>query len=68
MENPDSDDDGEQTHDPDDIVLYLVKWRGQPYDQSSWEHFKDIRFASDQILKFWDFCRPKAEVSVSLVP
>ncbi|CAN0240045.1 unnamed protein product, partial [Hapterophycus canaliculatus] len=40
------------------MVLYLVKWRGLPYDQSSWEHFKDIRFASDQILDFWDFCRP----------
>lgn len=49
----------------DDLVLYLVKWRGQPYDQASWEHFKDIRFASDQILNFWDFCRPSAGVSLS---
>lgn len=44
-------------------MLYLVKWRGLPYDQSSWEHFRDIRFASDQILDFWDFCRPRPKVS-----
>ncbi|CAN0253428.1 unnamed protein product, partial [Ectocarpus sp. 12 AP-2014] len=36
----DDDDDS----DPDSLVLYLVKWRGLPYDQCSWEHFKDIRF------------------------
>ncbi|CAM9834851.1 unnamed protein product, partial [Scytosiphon promiscuus] len=51
-------------------VLPLLPWRGLPYDQSSWEHFKDIRFASDQILDFWDFCRlsPKdmAEVDAQL--
>ena len=53
----------EESDDPDDNILYLVKWRGLPYDQSSWEHFKDIRFASDQILDFWDFSRPRPEVS-----
>lgn len=59
--------DGDE--DPDDVVLYLVKWRGLPYDQSSWEHFRDIRFASDQILDFWDFCRPQPKVPlVELVP
>ncbi|CAN0150637.1 unnamed protein product [Ascophyllum nodosum] len=51
----------EESDDPDDNILYLVKWRGLPYDQSSWEHFKDIRFASDQILDFWDFSRPRPE-------
>eukprot|EP00903_Cladosiphon_okamuranus_P007802 g7551.t1 len=55
------DDDDDDDDDPDSLVLYLVKWRGLPYDQSSWEHFKDIRFASDQILDFWDFCRPGPE-------
>lgn len=55
----DDDDDS----DPDALVLYLVKWRGLPYDQCSWEHFKDIRFASDQILDFWDFCLPRPEVN-----
>ncbi|CAN0189214.1 unnamed protein product, partial [Laminaria digitata] len=61
---------GGEEEDPDDVVLYLVKWRGLPYDQSSWEHFRDIRFASDQILDFWDFCRPRpkemAEVEAQL--
>ena len=53
---------GGEEEDPDDVVLYLVKWRGLPYDQSSWDHFRDIRFASDQILDFWDFCRPRPKV------
>lgn len=52
-----------ESDDPDDNILYLVKWRGLPYDQASWEYFKDIRFASGQILDFWDFSRPKPEVS-----
>ncbi|CAN0563631.1 unnamed protein product, partial [Ectocarpus sp. 12 AP-2014] len=36
--------DDDEDSDPDSLVLYLVKWRGLPYDQCSWEHFKDIRF------------------------
>ena len=60
--NGDGGDDNDD--DPDSMVLYLVKWRGLPYDQSSWEHFRDIRFASDQILDFWDFCRPGPEVMI----
>lgn len=36
-----------------DEVLYLVKWRGLPYNDCTWEEFRDLHDSLDQIFAFW---------------
>jgi hypothetical protein len=36
-----------------DSVLYLVKWRGLPYNECTWEEFRDLHDSLDQIFDFW---------------
>eukprot|EP00597_Dinobryon_sp_UTEXLB2267_P004843 CAMPEP_0170077316 /NCGR_PEP_ID=MMETSP0019_2-20121128/14156_1 /TAXON_ID=98059 /ORGANISM="Dinobryon sp., Strain UTEXLB2267" /LENGTH=1791 /DNA_ID=CAMNT_0010289569 /DNA_START=144 /DNA_END=5519 /DNA_ORIENTATION=- len=37
----------------DSNVKYLVKWRGLPYSECSWEKWSDITSFSYQVWKFW---------------
>ena len=40
--------------DPDSELKYLVKWRGLPYNECSWERWADIRsIGFQEVWKFW---------------
>lgn len=43
----------------EDHVQYLVKWRGQPYSECTWEKWEDLKnnFFSE-VQRFWDLQRP----------
>jgi superfamily II DNA or RNA helicase len=51
----------EMTNDPEDgdlHVQYLVKWRGAPYCECSWERWEDIKQSTSEIFNFWKRQRP----------
>lgn len=54
-----SDDD----YDEEDEVTYLVKWKGCPYDECSWERWGDIKFANREVWLFWRLQKPTNEYS-----
>lgn len=37
-----------------DSVLYLVKWMGQPYCQSTWEKWANLKNCQVEVKKFWE--------------
>jgi chromodomain-helicase-DNA-binding protein 7 len=39
-------------------VRYLVKWRGLPYNESSWEYWRDISDNTEEAFLFWKRQRP----------
>jgi hypothetical protein len=39
-------------------VLYLVKWRGMQYSDSTWERWEDIKDNDEEIFDFWKRQRP----------
>lgn len=43
--------DGENSSAND--LKYLVKWRGAPYNECSWERFEDLKNNTHEIWKFW---------------
>ena len=44
----------EEPWDPEDNVRYVVKWKGVPYAEMTWEYWRDIkRDAVDQAEDFW---------------
>jgi Chromo (CHRromatin Organisation MOdifier) domain len=47
-------DSDEHPWDPEDNVRYVVKWKGLPYADMTWEYWKDIkRDAVDYVEDFW---------------
>lgn len=51
-------DKNEEPWDPEDNVRYVVKWKGLPYAEITWEYWRDIkRDAVDEAEDFW--CRQK---------
>jgi len=47
-------DDVELPWDPEDNVRYVVKWKGLPYSEMTWEYWRDIkRDAVDEVEDFW---------------
>jgi len=48
-----------QSWDPEDNVRYVVKWKGLPYAEITWEYWRDIkRSAVDEAEDFWYRQRP----------
>lgn len=43
-----------QAKEENGVQWYLVKWRGYPYDNNSWEPGSNLTNASDAIRKFWE--------------
>jgi superfamily II DNA or RNA helicase len=46
----------EMTNEPEEgdlHVQYLVKWRGGPYCECSWERWEDIKQSTSEIFAFW---------------
>ena len=40
--------------DPEDNVRYIVKWKGLPFAEMTWEYWKDIKTdAADEVEDFW---------------
>lgn len=51
----------EMAQDPEESDLhiqYLVKWRGAPYCECSWERWEDIKQNTSEIYAFWKRQRP----------
>ena len=36
-----------------DNIEYLVKWKGLPYSDCTWERFADIFYSSEAVFRFW---------------
>lgn len=50
-----------------DRVRYLVKWRGLPYAEASWEKWADIKdFAYEEVGLFWVLQRPDLKLNPAL--
>ena len=48
--------------DPEDNVRYVVKWKGLPFAEMTWEYWKDIKTeAADEVEDFWIRQRPPDE-------
>jgi SNF2 family DNA or RNA helicase len=46
--------DWEVPYDPEDNVRYVVKWKGLPYADITWEYWRDIkRDAVEEVEDFW---------------
>jgi SNF2 family DNA or RNA helicase len=46
--------DMDKPWDPEDNVRYVVKWKGLPYSEMTWEYWRDIkRDAVDEAEDFW---------------
>lgn len=44
----------DETWDPEDNVRYVVKWKGLPYSEITWEYWRDIKGdAVDEVEDFW---------------
>jgi SNF2 family DNA or RNA helicase len=46
----------EMANNPEDEdlnVQYLVKWRGAPYCECSWERWEDIKLSTSEVFAFW---------------
>ena len=39
-------------------VYYLVKWRGAPYSDCTWERWEDIKYYAGEVFAFWQRQRP----------
>ena len=51
--------------DPEDNVRYVVKWKGLPYAEMTWEYWRDIkRDAVDLAEDFWDRQQPPSVETV----
>jgi hypothetical protein len=49
----------ERRWDPEDNVRYVVKWKGLPFTEITWEYWRDIkRDAADEAEDFWLRQRP----------
>lgn len=46
-----------QSREEDGVRLFLVKWKGYPPDNNTWEDEKNLTNASDAIGKFWEELR-----------
>jgi hypothetical protein len=47
-----------------DEVRYLVKWRGLPYAEATWEKWADIKeWAYEEVAQFWLVQRPEAKLN-----
>jgi chromodomain-helicase-DNA-binding protein 7 len=44
--------------DPESEVQYLVKWRGLPYNECTWERWEDLKFYYHEVWEFWQRQRP----------
>ncbi len=44
--------------DEDVVVQYLVKWRGSPYDECTWEKWDDIQSYFREVWLFWQLQKP----------
>ncbi len=60
----------EGSSDPENGIKYLIKWRGQPYDECTWERWEDIKFSHEEVWSFWQLQRsaPKLPLRVSRFP
>jgi hypothetical protein len=45
-------------YDPENDVQYLVKWRGLPYSECTWERWEDIKFYYHEVWEFWQRQKP----------
>lgn len=43
-----------QSKEENGVRWYLVKWRGYPYNNNSWEPEGHLKNATDAIKKFWE--------------
>lgn len=43
-----------QSREDDGVRLFLVKWKGYPPDNNTWEPESNLTNASDAICKFWE--------------
>jgi Chromo (CHRromatin Organisation MOdifier) domain len=47
-------EDWELPYDPEDNVRYVVKWKGLPYADITWEYWRDIKHdAVEEVEDFW---------------
>lgn len=52
-----------------DSIRYLVKWRGLPYADCTWEKWQDIKeFAYEEVAQFWLVQRPDEAKVQHLTP
>jgi hypothetical protein len=52
--------------DPEDNVRYVVKWKGLPFAEMTWEYWRDIkRDAVDEAEDFWIRQKPPDEKSIA---
>ncbi len=62
---------GEDGADPEGEVKYLVKWRGQSYDESTWEKWEEIKlFGYEEVWTFWQTQQraPKLPIRAPVFP
>jgi hypothetical protein len=53
--------------DPEDNVRYVVKWKGQPYAEMTWEYWRDIKCdAVDEAEDFWARQNPPDDETIAL--
>lgn len=54
----------ENPWDPEDNVRYVVKWKGLPFSEMTWEYWRDIkRDAVDEAEDFWRRQEPPSDIA-----
>ena len=57
----------ERPWDPEDNVRYVVKWKGLPFAELTWEYWRDIKCdAIDEAEDFWARQNPPDEKTIAL--
>ena len=50
----------------EDDVQYYVKWRGQPYEESTWETWSDLKNFTFEVWRFWEIQQsPKSAIKLA---
>jgi hypothetical protein len=57
---------GDDPSATEDDILYYVKWRGQPYNECTWERWGDIKYYTHEVFAFWQRQRPPKLSSFSV--
>ena len=50
----------------EDEVLYLVKWRGQGYNDSTWEEWADLKEFHHEVERFWEIQVPPSRHEIGI--
>jgi Chromo (CHRromatin Organisation MOdifier) domain len=57
-----------QVEDPEDEILYLVKWQALPYSECTWERWGDLKPFAQEVFEFWQRQKPPKEVFSAPLP